>query len=222
MLTVDRLKKMYTSTLGLHHASFNLADGAALALVGPNGAGKTTLIKVLADIYRPDSGQCLLDGTPLRLRKEDIGYMPETPFVMKELSGLSFLSYIAGMKGLATHEEILRLIGFFGADSYVSNKLVTLSQGQMRCVSLIAALMGSPRLLLLDEPTNSLDTMTILRLKDIIESRKAAGQLTLISSHVLDFVKSCTSHALFIKAGRTLPMQPTDPDLERQYLAHFA
>jgi len=46
--------------------SLHLRPGEKLALVGENGSGKTTLIKLMTRLYRPQSGQILLDGTDLR------------------------------------------------------------------------------------------------------------------------------------------------------------
>jgi ABC-type multidrug transport system fused ATPase/permease subunit len=45
--------------------SFHLRPGQKLAIVGENGSGKTTLIKLLARLYRPQSGRILLDGSPI-------------------------------------------------------------------------------------------------------------------------------------------------------------
>ena len=58
----------------LQQVSFCLKPGQTLALVGENGAGKSTLIKLLTRFYQPDSGQILLDGTPLQDWQQDALY----------------------------------------------------------------------------------------------------------------------------------------------------
>lgn len=45
--------------------SLTIREGQHIAIVGENGAGKSTLIRILAGLYRPDSGQVLLDGVDL-------------------------------------------------------------------------------------------------------------------------------------------------------------
>lgn len=58
----------------LQQVSFRLQPGQTLALVGENGAGKSTLIKLLTRFYQPDSGQILLDGTPLNEWQQEALY----------------------------------------------------------------------------------------------------------------------------------------------------
>ncbi len=58
----------------LQQVSFRLLPGQTLALVGENGAGKSTLIKLLTRFYQPDSGQILLDGTPLHEWQQEALY----------------------------------------------------------------------------------------------------------------------------------------------------
>lgn len=58
----------------LQQVSFRLQPGQTLALVGENGAGKSTLIKLLTRFYQPDSGQILLDGTPLHEWQQEALY----------------------------------------------------------------------------------------------------------------------------------------------------
>ncbi|QBD77557.1 ABC transporter ATP-binding protein [Ktedonosporobacter rubrisoli] len=50
----------------LHHVSFTIKAGEAIALVGRNGAGKTTLVKLLTRLYDPDEGQILIGGRDMR------------------------------------------------------------------------------------------------------------------------------------------------------------
>src|SRR4030088_2237734 len=63
VLSVRHLTKSYGAVRALHNVSLDLEAGEILGLVGDNGAGKTTLVRCIAGIYRPDSGEILVDGT---------------------------------------------------------------------------------------------------------------------------------------------------------------
>lgn len=221
MLQVNNLRKVYSNGLGLHQASFTAEAGEVLAIVGPNGAGKSTLIKILCSIHSPDAGVCLLDNQPIKQMKSDLGFLPETPYLIDELTCSQFLRYIASMKGVSDESEIVSRLLYFGADLYAEEKLRSLSQGQRRCISLIASLIPDPRLLILDEPTNAFDTLTMLRLKKLIAERRNKGMITLFSSHILDFVENTATHILFIKDGRTYPVEKISDGLEAKYLDLF-
>ena len=55
-----------TDTLALDNINLTLRPGTSLALVGENGSGKTTLTKLIAGLYRIESGDILLDGSSLK------------------------------------------------------------------------------------------------------------------------------------------------------------
>ena len=62
-------------TLALSDISFSLSPGEFAAVVGPSGCGKSTLLSLLCGLSKPDTGQILLDGHPLRQSPSDTGYM---------------------------------------------------------------------------------------------------------------------------------------------------
>src|SRR5256885_14835661 len=65
LLSLRGVSKSFGSVRALSDVSLHLLPGQAHALAGENGAGKSTLIKILAGVYRPDSGQVLVDGQPV-------------------------------------------------------------------------------------------------------------------------------------------------------------
>ena len=65
IVTLRDLSKSFAGVRALDKAQFELLPGEVHALMGENGAGKSTLMKVLAGVYRKDSGEVLLDGQPV-------------------------------------------------------------------------------------------------------------------------------------------------------------
>ena len=47
--------------------SVDLYQGEVVGLLGHNGAGKSTLIKILSGAYQADSGEILINGTPVEI-----------------------------------------------------------------------------------------------------------------------------------------------------------
>ena len=60
------ITKRFPGVAALSDVSFDVARGTCHAVCGENGAGKSTLGKVLAGLHAPDSGEVILDGTPVR------------------------------------------------------------------------------------------------------------------------------------------------------------
>ena len=63
-LQFQSLTKSFPGVRALSDVTFTVHGGKVHALMGENGAGKSTLLKILSGLYRPDSGQLLLDNQP--------------------------------------------------------------------------------------------------------------------------------------------------------------
>ena len=62
-LTVKNLQKRFDGQFAIDGVSFNIPDGAFLALLGPSGCGKTTLLRMIAGLEQPDRGEIRFDDT---------------------------------------------------------------------------------------------------------------------------------------------------------------
>jgi ABC-type multidrug transport system ATPase subunit len=217
MLLVSRVKKTYPNGAGIILADFAVTPGNVLSLVGPNGSGKTTLIKTICGIYRIDNGFIKLKESFIAHCHNEIGYLPETPYFIMEYTVNQFIKYIAGLKKCISTHEINELVDLLGVRNLSDCKLFQLSQGQKKRVALICSLINYPYLLLLDEPTNGLDPEAIIVLKNIIKKRRQDNKITIISSHILDFIKTITDIVIFIKEGVTYYAEFSLENIENEY-----
>ena len=83
MLEMKHVTKTFGSFVALDNLSMTVPKGTVYGLVGPNGAGKSTAIRHLTGVYRPDSGEILMEGAPIYENAElkaRIGYIPDDIF----------------------------------------------------------------------------------------------------------------------------------------------
>src|SRR6476659_4979112 len=68
VLELRGITKQFPGVLANDHVDFDLRRGEVHALLGENGAGKSTLMNILYGLYRPDSGEILVNGKPVTFR----------------------------------------------------------------------------------------------------------------------------------------------------------
>src|ERR1700690_4386132 len=77
-IELEHINKTFGSLKAVDDVSFIVEAGEIFGLLGPNGAGKTTSIRIMLDIFRPDSGRVsILGGEMDAAKKNRIGYLPE-------------------------------------------------------------------------------------------------------------------------------------------------
>ena len=62
-LEVKNLTKTFDGITAVNNATFEVPEGSIFGLIGRNGAGKTTTIRMMMNIYMPNSGEVVLRGT---------------------------------------------------------------------------------------------------------------------------------------------------------------
>lgn len=85
-VSVSNIRKSFGKVRAVQDVSFEVYPGEIFGLLGPNGAGKTTSIRMMLDIFRPESGEIRLFGSKMNEEaKKHIGYMPEERGLYKDL-----------------------------------------------------------------------------------------------------------------------------------------
>ncbi|MEO6246554.1 MAG: ABC transporter ATP-binding protein, partial [Opitutaceae bacterium] len=140
------------------HLDLRVEAGQVYGLLGPNGSGKSTTIKLLLGLLEPTAGDCAIFGVSSgRVEaRRDVGYLPESPYFYRHLSGRELVRFYARMCGMggatlaARLDEVLELVGLTAA---ADRRVGTYSKGMLQRIGLAQALVHDPRLLILDEPT---------------------------------------------------------------------
>ncbi|MGH0052190.1 MAG: ABC transporter ATP-binding protein [Sphaerochaetaceae bacterium] len=222
MLVCDQVTKRYGAQPrnAVDGLSLSIGPGEIFGFLGPNGAGKSTTIKLLVGLLKPDHGTISFLGhslisDPLSYKRL-IGYVADEPLFYERMSGLEHLSFIADLYEIDTRERTER-IGELAERlllvDALNDEISSYSHGMKQKLSIIAALLPSPRLLILDEPMVGLDPKASYILKTLLAEFATSGNTVFFSTHVLEVAQQLCSSLGIIKEG-TLLYNGTLKDLQ--------
>ena len=205
---MTHVTKSFGSVRAVEDVSFEVFPGEIFGLLGPNGAGKTTSIRMMLDIFRPDSGDVeVLGGTLDALRLDRIGYLPEDRGLYKDQRLEGTLVYLATLKGVGETTARERLRGWLerlDLWEHRNKKVEELSKGMQQKAQLIAALVHEPDLLVVDEPFAGLDPVNTRLVKEIFAEQASAGCAVIMSTHQMYQVEALCARIALIDRGRTV------------------
>jgi len=186
--------------------SFDVTRGEIFGFLGPNGAGKTTTIKAITELIYPDAGEitgCGMPHTSLEAKRR-LGFMTESPYVYRHLTGREFLRFSGELLRLDSsgiEDQISRVLDEVGMGGRADRTMGTYSKGMLQRVALAQALLGDPELLILDEPMSGLDPVGRRDVRDIILAQAAAGVTVFFSSHIIPDVEMICDRVAIIVDG---------------------
>ncbi len=200
MLAARDLTKQYHSgeTLlsALDRVSFDIPDGAYVAIVGPSGSGKTTLLGLLAGLDTPTHGTTILDGTDLaslsedaraRLRAEKVGFVFQSFQLLPTLTALENVAVPLELRGDPGAEPAARdALARVGLTARASHFPAQLSGGEQQRVAIARAFANHPSVLFADEPTGNLDAASGALVIELLESlNRESGSTVVLVTHDL-------------------------------------
>lgn len=205
LLELRNISKSFGEKQVLKGISFKAQSGKAFGLLGRNGAGKTTTIRILMNVFPPDSGEVLIDGKPLDYDRIGIGYLPEERGLYPKKTILDQLVYFSVLKGMSRKQAVSAIdmwLERLEMTEYRNRRLDTLSKGNQQKIQLITALAHDPDIIILDEPFSGLDPVNAMMLKDVVREQLQKGKIVLFSSHQMSYIEEFCDSIAILADGR--------------------
>jgi len=170
--------------------------GEMVAIMGPSGCGKTTLLNCFAGLDGIDSGEIVIDGTPLQtmndrqktnLRAHKMGFIFQFYNLLPVLSAIENVELpmlVSGTKSGEARKRAEEALALVGLSDRGSHRPAELSGGQQQRTTIARALVTKPAIVWADEPTGDLDSETSQEIMDLLcRLNKENGQTFVIVTH---------------------------------------
>lgn len=208
MIKLRGLTKRFGQITAVDNVDITVETGEVLGLLGPNGAGKSTTMKMVAGFLEPTAGTAIVCGRdvlqePVALKKM-LGYLPEGAPTYGDMTPLSYLRFIAAIRGFDGAERQRRVdavVEKVTLGEVLHQPIETLSKGFKRRVGLAQTMLHDPPVLIMDEPTDGLDPNQKRHVRGLIRDM-AKDKAIVISTHILEEVEAVCSRAMIIARGR--------------------
>jgi ABC-2 type transport system ATP-binding protein len=217
MIRLETLSKRYGSFVAVDDISLTVARGELFGFLGPNGAGKTTTLRMIAGILRPTAGRVFIGHDDVHAdpiaAKQQLGFIPDRPFVYEKLTGAEFLRFVAGLYGQdgeAIERRIAELLEVFELASWKDELVEAYSHGMRQKLIISSALIHRPACIVVDEPMVGLDPKAARLLKDIFRQFVGRGGTVLMSTHTLEVAEAMCDRIGIIQHGKIVALGTMD------------
>lgn len=203
MVNIQNLHKKFNKNVVLSGLDLHIKEGGIIAVLGPNGSGKTTLIKSILGMVIPNEGTIEVLGKNIKNHsayRNKIDYLPQIANFPNNLKVSELIRMIKDLRRNTSNDEAL--IDLFKLTPFLNKRLGNLSGGTKQKVNIVLTFMFDSPLIILDEPTSGLDPISLIRLKNLIQSEKEKGKTILITSHIMSFVEEVSDEIVFLLEGK--------------------
>ncbi len=215
VIVVDQLTARFGDNTIFDRVSFQVNRGEILVILGGSGCGKSTMLKHLIGLYKPATGQVLINGVNintdddriLRRVRMDLGVLFQSgalfgSMTLAENVALPIQEYTD--LDLATIELIVRMkLGLVNLAGYENHLPSEISGGMQKRAGLARAMALDPTVLFFDEPSAGLDPITSVELDNLIKSINAGmGTTMVIVTHELESIFNIAHRVIMLDKER--------------------
>jgi len=202
-------------TKALENINVSIKVGEFIALIGQNGSGKTTLSKLLNGLYKPTSGDVIVDGlnsktTPIVQMVRRVGYVFQNPD--HQLFNNNCWDEIAyGPRNIELPEdevkvrveEATQVVGL--PKIYFEEHPFFLSKGLRQRVAIASILALRPQVIIVDEPTTGQDARQSFEIMDFLKDlNENHGHTIIIITHDMPIVAQYARRVILMSEGKIL------------------
>lgn len=227
-LELDQVVKTFGPVVALRSGTLEMQRGSIHALIGENGAGKSTLVKIIAGLYRRDSGEFRLDGevvdftSTAQSKAAGIAVIYQEPTLFPDLTvtenifmGRQPTDRIGRIDRRAMRREATEIFARLGVALDPDRLVEGLSIADQQIIEIAKAISLDAAVLIMDEPTAALSGVEVDRLFAVARSLRDEGRALLFISHRFNEVFDLCDVVTVMRDGSwiaTLPISETSVD----------
>ena len=206
----------YEQNQALRDVSFEIEEGEFFSVIGPNGSGKSTLLKILAGIYRADSGELHVHGKLSPFIELGAGFNPE----LTARDNVRINATLLGLSKRELDERYPEIVAFSQLERFMDQKLKNFSSGMQIRLAYAIAIQVPFDILLLDEVLAVGDQEFQEKCMETFERFHEQGKTIVFVSHDLGSVTRFSDRALYLEDGRAIALGPAEEVTSRYLDAH--
>ena len=200
MIEIKNLTKRFPpNVIAVNNLTINIDTGVN-GLIGENGAGKSTLLRCIADVYKKDEGEILINGKTNSedVARSDVFFLSDNPYYSGNANAYMTMQFYASLFDL--DEEVFnRLMSKLSLPK--DRRISTFSKGMRRQLFLCIALSMKANYILLDEAFDGLDPLVLDVIKEEI-IKNAENKTFLVSSHNLVSLERLCDNFILLSKGK--------------------
>jgi len=190
-------KKFYEDLFVLKDITFNINHGETFGIIGKNGMGKTTLLRILAGIYKPNSGKLQIDGIVTPFLSLGVGFHPD----LTAKTNVIQYGILLGFSKKKITEMLPQIMEFAELEKFMDTTLKNFSSGMLARLAFSTAIQVDPDILLIDEILSVGDLSFQQKSFEAIMSFKKRGKSIILVTHDLNSVSQYCDRAMLLNKG---------------------
>ncbi len=214
LLAMALFKRRTFETLQvLDQVSLTVNRGEVFGIMGRNGSGKSTLLKIIAGIYRQDSGEVHVHGPITPILELGVGWNGE----LNAIDNVCLIGTVMGLTLPEIKAATGQILAFAGLERFAELEVKHYSSGMMARLAFSVAFMAVRDILILDEVYAVGDAEFRTQCFKRFMELHAAGHTIVVVSHQPGDVMSFCHRAVLLEGGRIVH-EGTGAEVAEAYL----
>lgn len=203
----------YERQQALDDVTLSIGAGEFFGVIGPNGSGKSTLLKILAGIYRHDSGSVRVNGLLSPFIELGVGFNPE----LTARDNIRINGTLLGLTRKQIAQRFDEIVAFAELERFVDQKLKNFSSGMQLRLAYSIAIQVEFDILLLDEVLAVGDASFQQKCYATFDQFRAQQKTIVFVSHDLVSVERFCDRAMLLVNGVVDTTGPPTDVISRYY-----
>lgn len=204
VVEIEQVTKTFGKMKAVDDLTLHVPRGSIYGFIGPNGSGKTTTLRMIMNIFFPDSGKIRIFGEEMKGSSTSrIGYLPEERGMYKKMKVSELLRFYGELKsGRRVDTEVDYWLDRLDLKEWGGKKIEALSKGMGQKVQFISTIVAAPELIILDEPFTGLDPVNVEAIKDAVLELRKKGATVIFSTHDMNVAEKMCDFIFMIFKGK--------------------